>query len=54
MKQLADATGLFEFHIRRIVDGLDEPSDTATLLIWSTLENLSIQKASTKRPKESA
>jgi hypothetical protein len=54
LKHHANAAGLFESDVRRIAEGLEEPSDRIAILISSTLESLSLDKSSTTKPKGTA
>jgi hypothetical protein len=54
LKYIANAAGLFESDVRRIAEGLEEPSDRIAILISSTLESLSLEKSSTTKPKATA
>jgi hypothetical protein len=46
IRHVANLAGLFEDDVRRIVEGLDEPSDNVVLQLASTLDSL-------RRPKDS-
>jgi len=48
IRQIANLAGLFEGDVRRIAEGLEQPSDAVALLISSTLDALSTQKTSTE------
>jgi hypothetical protein len=50
IRQIADAAGLAESHVRRIADGMERPSDTVVLLLSSALDSLRAQEQGTKAP----
>jgi len=54
IKHIAKVAGLFDSDVRRIAEGLEEPSDRVALLISSTLDSLSMRKSSTKEPEGAA
>ena len=47
LRQIANVAGLIESDVRRIAEGLQEPSDRVALLIWSTLDSLSGERVPT-------
>ena len=54
IRQVANVAGLFESDVRRIAEGLEEPSDRVTLLISSALDTLTMQKSSINEPDGAA
>ena len=54
IQHIANVAGLFESDVRRITEGLEQPSDRVALLISSTLDSMSRQKSSTKEPEGAA
>lgn len=54
IKDIANAAGLFESDVRRIAEGLQEPSDRVALLISSTLDSLKTQISSPTKPEGAA
>ena len=47
LPQIANVAVLIESDVRRIAEGLQEPSDRVALLIWSTLDSLSGERVPT-------
>ena len=50
IRHIANVAGLFESDVRRIAEGLEEPSDKVALLISSTLDSLG-KSNSTNEPE---